>query len=132
MKYLLDTNVWLWSLDDPAKRLNSHAYEIIEDARSDLYLSPVSTWELSIKMRLGKLRFPGPPNQTVSMFMAKQRLSSVSVTHIHAAQIYDLPLYHADPFDRMLIAQALVEEMTILTSDRIFEKYAVEILWAGR
>jgi PIN domain nuclease of toxin-antitoxin system len=131
MKYLLDTNVWLWSLDDPANRLNSSAREIIENAEADIYLSSVSTWELSIKMRLGKLRFPAPPSQTVSVFMARQRLNSVAITHIHAAKIYDLPLYHADPFDRMLIAQALVEEMTLLTSDRIFEKYPVEIVWAG-
>jgi PIN domain nuclease of toxin-antitoxin system len=131
MKYLLDTNIWLWSLD-PVDRLNSSAREIIEDAEADIYLSSVSTWELSIKMRLGKLRFPAPPSQTVPVFMAKQRLNSVPVTHIHAAKIYDLPLYHADPFDRMLIVQALVEGMTILTSDRVFEKYPVDVVWCGK
>jgi PIN domain nuclease of toxin-antitoxin system len=131
MKYLLDTNVWLWSLD-PVNRLNSSAREIIQNLESDIYLSSVSTWELSIKMRLGRLSFPAPPSQSVPVFMAKQRLSSIPVTHIHAAKIYELPLYHADPFDRMLIGQALVEGMTILTSDRVFEKYSVDVIWCEK
>ena len=82
-------------------------------------------------MRLGKLNFPGPPAQIVPAFMAKQGLLPLAVNHIHAVKVYDLPSHHSDPFDRMIIAQAIVEEMTILTSDRAFEKYPVELLWCG-
>jgi PIN domain nuclease of toxin-antitoxin system len=131
MKYLLDTVVWLWSLD-PVDRLNNTAREIIENGEEDIYLSAATTWELSIKMRLGKLSFPAPPGQTVPAFMAKQGLGSIAVTHMHAAKVYDLPFYHADPFDRLLIAQALVEGMTILTTDRTFEKYLVDVVWCGK
>jgi PIN domain nuclease of toxin-antitoxin system len=131
MKYLLDTVVWLWSLD-PVNRLNSTGREIIENGEEEIYLSAATTWEISIKMRLGKLSFPAPPSQTVPAFLAKQGLSSIAVTHTHAARVYDLPFFHADPFDRLLIAQALVEGMTILTSDRAFAKYPVDVVWCGK
>ena len=98
----------------------------------ELYLSAVTPWEISIKMRLGKLEFPGPPAQYVPRFMAKQYLTPLSVTHSHAAKVYDLPAHHADPFDRMLIAQALIGGLTILTSDRSFRKYPAKLLWCGR
>jgi PIN domain nuclease of toxin-antitoxin system len=64
--------------------------------------------------------------------MTRQGLRPLSVNHVHAAKVYDLPAHHGDPFDRMLIAQALVEEMTILTSHRVFRKYPVEVVWCGK
>jgi PIN domain nuclease of toxin-antitoxin system len=60
--------------------------------------------------------------------MAMQGLRSIAITHLHAVKVYDLPLHHADPFDRMIIAQAMVEQMTVLTSDRVFEKYPIEVM----
>lgn len=131
MRYLLDTVAWLWSLE-PVSRLNNAAREILEDSDQEVYLSPITTLELSIKMRLGKLSFPAPPRQTVPRLMARQGLAALAVTHAHSAKVYDLPLYHTDPFDRLLIAQALVEGMRIITSDRLFEKYTVDVLWCGR
>jgi len=131
MKYLLDTAVWLWSLRSP-ELIGGEGRQILELGEEEIYLSAVTSWEISIKMRLGKLDFPGPPAQHVPRFMAKQSLRPLSVNHSHAAKVYDLPAHHADPFDRMLIAQALIEDMVILTSDRAFRKYSAQLLWCGR
>ena len=131
MKYLLDTAVWLWSLRSP-ELIGGEGRQILELGEEEIYLSAVTSWEISIKMRLGKLDFPGPPAQHVPRFMAKQSLRPLSVNHSHAAKVYDLPAHHADPFDRMLIAQALIEDMVILTSDRSFRKYAAKLLWCGK
>ena len=130
MKYLLDTIVWLWSLRSP-ELIGDEGRQILELGEEEIYLSAITSWEISIKMRLGKLDFAGPPAQYVPRFMAKQNLQPLSITHSHAAKVYDLPIHHSDPFDRMLIAQALVEEMVILTSDRVFRKYPAELLWCG-
>jgi PIN domain nuclease of toxin-antitoxin system len=131
VKYLLDTAVWLWSTDE-VDRIGDPGRQIIADGRSEIYLSAVSAWELSIKMRLGKLTFPEPPSRSVPAFMTKQGLRPLTITHAHAIRVYDLPLHHADPFDRLLIAQAIAENMVILTSDRAFKKYPVELVWCGK
>ena len=130
MKYLLDSVIWVWSIS-AVERINSAGREILENGREEIYFSAASSWELSIKMRLGKLDLPGPPAQCIPEFMAKQGLRPLPVTHLHAVKVYDLPLHHQDPFDRLLIAQAIAEEMTILTSDRDFGKYPVEVVWCG-
>jgi PIN domain nuclease of toxin-antitoxin system len=131
VKYLLDTAVWLWSTNE-VNRIGDAGRDIIADGRQEIYLSAATAWELSIKMRLGKLQFPAPPSTSVPAFMAKQGLRPLTITHAHAVKVYDLPLHHSDPFDRLIIAQALVEEMTILTSDRMFKKYSVDLVWCGK
>jgi PIN domain nuclease of toxin-antitoxin system len=131
VKYLVDTGVWLWALDS-FELLRGDVRRLFEDGQDEIYLSPVTTWEISIKMQLGKLKFPGPPVTRVPEFMATQGLRTLPVTHAHAAKVYDLPRLHKDPFDRLLIAQALVEHMTVVSSDRMFKQYAVPLLWAGR
>jgi PIN domain nuclease of toxin-antitoxin system len=131
MKYLLDSVIWVWSIS-AVERINEIGREILENGREEIYLSAASSWELSIKMRLGKLNLPGPPAQCIPEFMAKQGLRSLPVTHLHAVKVYDLPLHHQDPFDRLIIAQAITEEMAILTSDRDFGKYPVDMVWCGK
>ncbi len=130
MRYLLDTVVWLWSLNSP-ERISDEGRRVLERGEEEIYLSAVTPWEISIKMRLGRLDFPGPPVQHVPRFMAKQGLSPLFVNHSHAMKVYDLPVRHADPFDRMLIAQALIEDLVILTSDRAFREYPAKLLWCG-
>ena len=130
MKYLLDTVAWLWSVYS-VERLGDEARAILENGKEEIYLSAATPWEVSIKMRLGKLNLPGPPSHVIPAYMARQGLRPVSVTHVHAVKVYDLPLHHSDPFDRIIIAQAVVEEMTVLTSDRIFEKYPIDVVWCG-
>lgn len=131
MKYLLDSVVWIWSIS-ATERLNSAAQRILENGCEEIYFSAASSWELSIKAGLGKLHLPSSPARCIPEFMAKQRLRPLPVTHLHAVKVYELPLHHQDPFDRLLIAQAISEEMTILTSDRDFSKYPVEIVWCGK
>jgi PIN domain nuclease of toxin-antitoxin system len=131
VRYLLDTGVWIWSVS-AFETLNNSAQEILRDGREELYLSAVTALEVTIKTRLGKLQLPTPPPDCVPAFMARQSLRPLNVTHPHALKVYDLPLHHNDPFDRLIIAQAIVEEMTILTADRWFDKYPVDVLWSGR
>jgi PIN domain nuclease of toxin-antitoxin system len=113
------------------ERLGDEAHAILVNGKEELYLSAATPWEVSVKMRLGKPNLPGPPSQVVPAYMARQGLRPLSVTHVHAVKVYDLPLHHPDPFDRIIIAQAVVEEMTVLTSDRVFEKYPIDVVWCG-
>ena len=130
MKYLLDTGIWFWSIASE-ERINRVGREILRNSQVEIYLSAATSWELTIKARLGKLHLPSPPAQCIPTFMARQGLRSLPITHIHAVKVYDLPAHHRDPFDRLIIAQAMAEEMVVLTSDRVFKKYPVEIVWCG-
>lgn len=131
MKYLLDTGVWLWSVGE-SERMPAAALEILADRNQEIFLSAVTSWELAIKVSTGKLELPEPPTTYVPSRMAMQGLRPLAISHEHAALVFRLPHHHRDPFDRLLIAQALVEDLTILTADREFRKYDVPILWAGR
>jgi PIN domain nuclease of toxin-antitoxin system len=131
VKYLLDSKIWLWSIY-AVEKINDACREILENGRQEVYFSAATAWELSIKARLGKLHLPGPPGQCIPAFMAKQGLRPLPVSHLHAVKVYDLPLHHDDPFDRLIIAQAVMESMTVLTSDKAFRKYSVDVLWSGR
>jgi PIN domain nuclease of toxin-antitoxin system len=131
VKYLLDTVIWLWSIDS-IKKINKRCLDILENGREEIYFSAATAWEVSIKARLGKLHLPGLPAQCVPAFMARQGLRALPITHLHAVGVYDLPLHHQDPFDRLIIAQAIAEEMTVLTADRAFGKYPVDVLWCGK
>ena len=130
MKYLLGTAVWLWSLAEP-ERIHDLAREIIGQGRTELYLSAASSREISIKSALGKLSLPEPPARYVPKRLAAQGIRPLPTTHLHALAVADLPLHHRDPCDRILVAQAQIEEMTLLTADRAFDKYRVEVLWCG-
>jgi PIN domain nuclease of toxin-antitoxin system len=131
MTYLLDTVVWLWSLD-AIDRINKRGLEILHSGEEKIYLSAATAWEVSIKAGLGKLRLPAPPRACVLSFAEKQALRSLPITQLHAVKVYDLPPHHNDPFDRLIIAQAMVENFTVLTSDRVFGKYPVEVVWCGK
>ncbi len=131
MKYLLDSGVWLWSIAS-VERIGKRGLAVLSDSRQEIYFSAASAWELSIKAHLRKLTLPSPPADCIPAFMARQGLRPLPVNHIHAAKVYDLPSHHGDPFDRILIAQAIVEDMTILTADRTFTKYPVKVLWCGK
>ena len=131
MKYLLDTSVWLWSLT-ASNRINSQGRELLARGRDEMYLSAASSWEIAIKAALGKLHLPELATSWVPKCMSAQSVLPLSITHRHALAVSDLPLHHSDPFDRLLIAQARAEDMVILTADRAFERYEVEIFWCGR
>ena len=131
MKYLLDTMVWLWSVG-PVEKIGAAGRQVFEDGTSEIYLSAVSSWEIAIKARLGKYKLPETPGRYVSKKLDQQGIRPLPVTLDHSLKVFSLPLYHHDPFDHLLIAQAILERMVILTSDRFFEKYPVEVLWCGK
>src|SRR5215467_365879 len=128
MKYLVDTSVLIHSLIS-RPRLNDRALSLIMDDSSELYLSAASSWEIAIKANTGKLVLPERPSQVVANAMRLMSLRPLDITHLHALAVEDLPNVHRDPFDRMLIAQANTEQMVLLTADRIFEKYKVELVF---
>ena len=131
MKYLLDTMVWLWSVG-PSQTIGTAGLGILASAEEEVYLSAASSWEIAIKTRLGKFRLPEAPGQYVPKRLLEQGIRSLPINQNHSLLVFDLPSHHSDPFDRMIIAQAMVEQMTVLTSDRIFEKYPIDVIWCGR
>jgi PIN domain nuclease of toxin-antitoxin system len=131
MKYLLDTMVWLWSIGAQEK-IGNAGLQILENGSLDVYLSVASCWEIAIKTRLGKYKLPEAPDRYLPKKLAQQGIQPLQVTLAHSLRVFHLPLYHHDPFDHLLIAQAIVEEMVILTADRAFANYPVEVLWCGK
>jgi len=131
LRYLLDTGVWLWSLFEP-ERLSRKARESISDVSNEIFLSAVTSWEVAIKAAAGKLTLPEPPTSYIPRRMADQKLRPLPVSHPHALAVFGLPPHHRDPFDRLLVAQAKLEELILVTADRAIEQYPVEILWAGK
>ena len=130
MKLLLDTQCWLWWFAQP-DRLNQEAIAQIADETNELWLSVASVWEISIKVSIKKLPLPEPVDLYVSSRIAQLRMRSLAITAAHALQIAALLLHHRDPFDRLLIAQAQIEGMTLVSADRMFNQYEVSLLWAG-
>ena len=131
MKFLLDTNVFLWALAEEYK-LNPAAQEILKSSTSELYFSAVGSWEIAIKFALGSLPLPKAPSEYIPHALRAWALRALDITHEHALRAGELPVHHRDPFDRMLIAQALSEQMTLLTADRVFQKYKVDLIFCGK
>ena len=111
-----------------SKRLSQQARELLQDPENQLFLSAASSWEIAIKHALGKLPLPMPPMEYVLSRMETSGTASLPVQHSHALQAGSLPRHHADPFDRLLIAQAQLENLHILTADGQFEAYEVALL----
>jgi PIN domain nuclease of toxin-antitoxin system len=128
MKLLIDTQCWLWWFAEP-DRLQEETIAQISDESNEIWFSVASVWELGIKVGLGKLPLPEPLDRYLPSRIKQLGARSLEIRADHALQAGGLPLHHRDPFDRMLIAQAQVEGMTIVTSDRLFELYEVEVLW---
>lgn len=131
MRFLLDTNVLLWGLSTEHK-LNFRAREILTSSSSELYFSAASSWEIAIKFALGSLPLPNAPSEFISHALRVWAVNALNITHQHALRAGELPAHHRDPFDRMLIAQALLEKMTLLTADRAFQKYKVDLVYCGK
>ena len=130
MRYLLDTSIFLWALTNP-RRLTGRAQGILSGQREMIWLSASSVWEIAIKHELGKLPLPERPSVCIPEWVKTGGIHSMEITYRHALGAGELPPHHQDPFDRMLIAQARTEGMVLLTADRMFEKYDVEIVWCG-
>ena len=129
MRLLIDTHVFLWLETEP-ERLGAKARTILEDTDNELFLSVVSGWEIAIKHALGKLPLPAEPPVYVPARVARGGFQELDVTMAHALAVWGLPSHHDDPFDRLLIAQAQVEGMTIVTVDERVAKYPIRTLRA--
>lgn len=123
--YLLDTHVLLWWLNDD-RRLKSQIKSLIENPAHSVYVSAVNIWEIAIKKALKKLIAP----DNLLEIVKKNDFEMLAVSPEHAWQVSELPHYHIDPFDRLLVAQAQVENFTLVTGDAILKKYPVKIVLA--
>lgn len=121
MRLLLDTHLLLWAAASSA-RLPREARELLQDDRNDVYYSAASIWEIAIKSSLRRKDFRVDLNQLMSA-LPEMGFVQLPVTAAHAARITDLPLIHRDPFDRLLIAQSVVEPLTLLTNDALLDRY---------
>ncbi len=124
MRLLLDTHVFLWFLDD-SRKLRAAVRSAISEA-DIVYVSAASAWEITIKVSLGKLRFPGLVEDAIT----RSDFSSLPVLVSHADAVASLPKLHADPFDRLLVAQARVEGLRIVTRDKQLRDYPVDVFLA--
>jgi len=125
---LIDTNVFLfWTAG--GKKLSARARKLIENADHELLFSAVSSWEIAIKFGLGKLALPVPPHKFVPSRIEQHSLTGIAFEHEDALAVADLPDHHDDPFDRALIAQAIVRDVAIITADSRFDDYDVDVEW---
>lgn len=126
-RLLLDTHVYLWWLSDD-ERLGEQTRKLIMDERNEVYVSAVTGWEISIKRAMGKLKAP----DNLDVLVEEAGFMHLPVTFFHGEQAGSLPAHHRDPFDRMLVAQAQAEGLTILTVDKHIPLYGVRTVSAGR
>jgi PIN domain nuclease of toxin-antitoxin system len=127
MKALLDSHAFLWALSGDT-RMSTRARDIFEGP-SSLSLSIVSIWEILIKVQLGKLGLPRPAASYIFSELVKNKIATLPIRLDHLIAYENLPLHHRDPFDRMLIAQGIKEELPIITADRNFQNYSVRTIW---
>jgi PIN domain nuclease of toxin-antitoxin system len=128
MNLLLDTHTFLWWITD-APELSKAARQLISEGSNTLYWSAASSLEVAIKYALGKLPLPDRPEKFLPGELVLNHIESLPVTDIHAFQAGQLPHHHRDPFDRMLVAQAQLESLAVLSSDRNLRLYRVEVRW---
>jgi PIN domain nuclease of toxin-antitoxin system len=128
MKLLLDTCTFLWlALDDPA--LSDPAKEAFKNPHNEIFLSVVSAWEIAVKHALGDLPLPGDPAIWITTARSARNIQSLPLEEEAVSYVGKLPLIHRDPFDRMLICQSIVHELTLLTPDKQISQYPIRTLW---
>ena len=127
MNLLLDTHIFIWAYSAPHK-LTPTVLNALNDPANTLHLSVVSMWEMQIKAQIGKLHLPLPVKEFVTVQRNLNNIRSWPVLERHIWALDSLPMHHKDPFDRLLIAQAITENWWLVTADAIFAKYPVQIL----
>ncbi len=130
MRFLLDTHVWLWWITEP-ERLPDAMAEAIESPTGRPLFSVASSWEIAVKYAIGKLPLPESPETFVPARLKRDEIETLPIEHRHALHVAALPAHHGDPFDRLLIAQAMLENLPIATVDPRFRAYEVRLLLPG-
>jgi PIN domain nuclease of toxin-antitoxin system len=128
MRLLLDTHVFLWWHSERIK-LSPKSLALCEDSENDLYLSLASVWEIQIKFQLGKLMLLDDLNKIIEHEQQENLIELLPIQLNHIYGLAELPNYHRDPFDRVLIAQAKAETLTLLTQDNLITQYPINTLW---
>ena len=127
-KILLDTHTFLWWVDD-SPRLSENALELIRHIEHECFFSLVSSWEIAIKASIGKLKLACPVKEYIPQHLAANHFLELPISFRHISEVESLEFHHRDPFDRLLAAQALTEDMTLVSADRIFDRYGVKRVW---
>ena len=128
MKLLLDTHAFLWWVEGTPP-LGRRARAAVADPDNEVLFSIASSWELAIKLSLGKLRLTHRLDRFIPEQLALNGFSLLAVELRHVVGVADLPFHHRDPFDRLLAAQALQEQLAIVSTDRVFRRYGVTVIW---
>ena len=128
MRLLVDTHVFLWALLDD-HRLSKKAKQILRSDEHELVFSLVSLWEIAIKMKTGKLNAVGSSVAYIHDEMEAFGMELLPIRYEHLLQLESLPAHHGEPFDRLLLAQAVTESLPILSHDRMFGRYPVKVIW---
>ena len=128
MRLLLDTHAFLWWIEG-APALGKRAKTAVSSPDNDVFLSIASCWELAIKLSLGKLQLAQRLDRFLPEQLSANGFSVLPVEVKHVSRVATLPFHHRDPFDRLLAAQALEEELAIVSADRVFRNYGVRVVW---
>ncbi|MBI3650108.1 MAG: type II toxin-antitoxin system VapC family toxin [Acidobacteria bacterium] len=127
MKLLIDTHTFLWFILDSAN-LSDDALDLLE-SDADLLISIASLWEIAIKVSIGKLMLPQSYNKFIAQQLKVNSIDKLPIRLSHLTMVSTLPLHHRDPFDRMIIAQAIVENLPLVSADTAFDSYPIKRLW---
>jgi PIN domain nuclease of toxin-antitoxin system len=128
MRLLLDTQAFLW-LATGDSQLSKKAKNVFLDEDNDCYFSLASIWEIAIKTSLGKLKLHQPLEKFILNQLQENSIEQLNIHFRHVTRTKSLPFHHRDPFDRLIIAQSQEEELSILSNDKIFDKYKVDRIW---
>lgn len=127
MKLLLDTHTFLWFINDEP-RLSSAALTLLESDH-DIFVSMATLWEIAIKYSLGKLSLPTPYEEFVTHQILTNEFNVLSIQIAHLTIVAQLPFHHRDPFDRILVAQSMLEDLPILSADPLLDRYSIKRMW---
>jgi PIN domain nuclease of toxin-antitoxin system len=128
VRALLDTHAFLWWIAGD-ERLSGSASQAIADGKNEIFVSAASIWEIAIKARLGRLSVPGDPGQFIGGQIVENAFRGLPIVAEHALRVWQLPDHHQDPFDRMLVAQAQVEGLSLVSGDAMVARYDIEVVW---
>jgi PIN domain nuclease of toxin-antitoxin system len=128
MRILLDTCTFLWITTD-AVELTNNARQVFTNPENIVFLSCVSVWEIMVKNSIGKLPLPNAAVEFITEQRVKHEIETLALTEMAIFHLQELPRYHQDPFDRMLICQAIEHDLTILTNDNLIKQYSARTIW---
>jgi PIN domain nuclease of toxin-antitoxin system len=128
MKLLLDTHAFMWWHSEP-ERIPKDTLILLQNPNHQLFISLVSLWEMQIKIQLGKLTLKDDLETMIINEQQRNNINLISITFAHILKLKELPSYHKDPFDRLLIAQAQIEDAILISRDSIFQNYDCSVIW---